>query len=127
LTYGPLLNRIILYVRDVDRSAAFYGTHLGFSVQSDPSDRITELVSTEGGSRIMLHKAGKGQKFGQVLVKLVFDVEDIPAFCEDAKSKGLKFGSIHKTDGYTFANAKDPDGNSIQISSRAFKLGKSSS
>jgi catechol 2,3-dioxygenase-like lactoylglutathione lyase family enzyme len=114
-------------VRDVDRSAAFYGSFFGFTVLNDPSDRITELVPTKGGSRIMLHKAGKGQKFGQVLVKLVFDVEDIPGFCEDAKSKGLKFGSIHKADGYTFANAKDPDGNSIQISSRAFRSGKNSS
>ncbi|CTQ54386.1 hypothetical protein LP7551_02919 [Roseibium album] len=75
----------------------------------------------------MLHKAGKGQKLGQVLVKLVFDVEDIPGFCKDAQSKGLNFGSIHEADGYTFANAKDPDGNSIQISSRAFRVGKSSS
>jgi catechol 2,3-dioxygenase-like lactoylglutathione lyase family enzyme len=108
-------------VRDVDRSAVFFSTHFGFTALDDPSDRITELVPTEGGSRIMLHKAGKGQKFGQVLVKLVFDVEDIPGFCKDAKSKGLNFGSIHEADGYTFANAKDPDGNSIQISSRAFR------
>jgi hypothetical protein len=33
----------------------------------------------------------------------------------------LKFGAIWKGDGYEFANARDPDGNSISISSRAFQ------
>jgi len=33
----------------------------------------------------------------------------------------LKFGSIHKADGYSFVNAKDVDGNSVQVSGRKFK------
>jgi hypothetical protein len=55
------------------------------------------------------------------LVKLVFDVQDVPAFCEAAKSRGLDFGKVHKGNGYEFANAKDPSKNSIQVSSRAFR------
>ncbi|MEM5583987.1 MULTISPECIES: VOC family protein [unclassified Roseibium] len=115
------ITRIILYVKDVDRSAAFYALHFGFSVLQSPSDRITELIPADGGARLLLHKAGKAQKLGQVLVKLVFDIEDIPGFCETAKSNGLVFGSPHQADGYQFANAKDPDGNSLQVSSRAFR------
>lgn len=53
--------------------------------------------------------------------KPFFDVQDIATFCSAAKNNGLEFGSIHKADGYCFANAKDPDGNSIQVSSRAFR------
>jgi hypothetical protein len=35
---------------------------------------------------------------------------------------GLEFGSTHHdhANGYCFANAKDPDGNSISVSSRGF-------
>jgi hypothetical protein len=38
-----------------------------------------------------------------------------------AANKGLKFGAIHQANGYQFANAKDPDHNSVSISSRAFR------
>ena len=69
----------------------------------------------------MIHPAGKAQKRGQSLVKLVFDVEDLEAFCTQSGSNGLDLGPIHQADGYQFANAKDPSGNSISISSRAFK------
>lgn len=115
------LTRIILYVRDVERSAAFYARHFGFSVLQSPADRITELVPADGGAHLLLHKAGKAQKLGQVAVKLVFDIEDIPGFCATAKSQGLVFGTSHQADGYQFANAKDPDGNSLQVSSRAYR------
>ncbi len=114
------LNRILLYVRDIDRSAAFYCRHFGFDARTLPEDRITELVPQGGGARLMLHKAGKAQKMGQAAVKLVFDVEDVSGFCAAAAEAGLGFGAVHKADGYTFANAKDPDGNSLQVSSRAF-------
>lgn len=116
-----VLNRIVIYVRDVDRSAAFYCKHFGFTALHDPADRIVELEPRDKGARLLLHKAGKAQKLGQAVVKLVFDVQDIATFCSAAKNNGLEFGSIHKADGYCFANAKDPDGNSIQVSSRAFR------
>lgn len=115
------LNRIILYVRDVDISASFYAFFFGFRTFKTPTDRLTELVPENGGAHLLLHKAGKAQKLGQAAVKLVFDVADVAAFRADAAQKGLKFGAVHKADGYEFANAKDPDGNSVQISSRAFK------
>lgn len=115
------LNRIIIYVRDVDISASFYAFFFGFKVLTTPTDRIIELVPASGGAHLLLHKAGKAQKLGQVAVKLVFDVADVPAFRQQAARKGLKFGAIHNADGYEFSNAKDPDGNALQISSRAFK------
>jgi len=115
------LTRIILYVRDTDRSASFYATHFGYAVSSVPGDRITELIPHDGGARLLLHKAGKAQKLGQVAVKLVFDVRDVEEFAAVSAENGLAFGSLHRVDGYTFANAKDPDGNAIQISSRAYR------
>ncbi|SAL47400.1 hypothetical protein AWB65_03785 [Caballeronia humi] len=71
----------------------------------------------------MVHKAAKSVKTGQVTVKLVFDIEDIEAFKAQCATQGLEFGSSRQADGYRFANAKDPDGNSISISSRSFATG----
>jgi catechol 2,3-dioxygenase-like lactoylglutathione lyase family enzyme len=104
----------------MDRSADFYCQHFGFTVKAVPGDRITELVPSSGGVHLLLHRASKGQKLGQSAVKLVFTVENVPSFCEKAHKTGLQFGPVHAANGYNFANAKDPDGNSVQVSSRFF-------
>lgn len=114
------LGRIIIYTKRVPEMVAFYSGIFGFSAVQRPGDRLVELRPNGGGISILLHPAAKGQKEGQVLVKLVFDVEDVPAFLQLASDKGLVCGPIHQADGYVFANAKDPSGNSISISSRAF-------
>ncbi|MEP3049509.1 MAG: VOC family protein [Roseibium sp.] len=114
----PQLNRIVLYVKDVDRSSAFYTHHFNFEILQLPGDRITELIPVDGGARLMLHKAGKAVKLGQASVKLSFNVKDVEGFIDQAIENGLIFGSIHQADGYRFDNAKDPDGNSIQVTSR---------
>lgn len=77
------------------------------------------MESPSGGAWIVIHRAAKSVKPGQVGVKLVFDVADIEAFKARSAALGLEFGSTHQADGYTFANAKDPDKNSVAISSRA--------
>ena len=87
------------------------------------NDQLIELVHSKHSVKLLLHPSGKGTKEGQVCVKLVFDVEDVPAFCKKARRKGLEFGPIHKAKGYVFANAKDPSKNSISVSSRAFRNG----
>ncbi len=51
-------------------------------------------------------------------MKLVFAVGDVPGFVEKRKKEGLKFGVVHQVDGFAYSNAKDPAGNSIQVSSR---------
>jgi hypothetical protein len=85
-----------------------------------PGDRIVELVAQSGGANL-IHAAAKGVKTGQVTVKLVFDVEDVSAFCERSARNGLVFSSLHPADGYSYGNGKDPCGNNIQVTSRAFR------
>lgn len=114
------MGRIIIYTKRMDAVAAFYCTHFGFQRRQLPGDRILELVAPNGGANILLHAMSQGRKEGQTLVKLVFDVADVPAFCEAAAARGLVFGAIHQADGYCFANAKDPAKNSVSVSSRAF-------
>jgi len=115
------LNRLVIYARDVEATVAFYEKHFGFEVLRLPGDRIVELVARGGGANIMVHPAAKGVKLGQVAVKLVFDVEDVSAFVEQAARNGLIFGPEHPANGYSYANAKDPCGNNIQVSSRTFR------
>ena len=102
--------------------ANFYARHFGFRIHRTEGDRIVELESPGGaGSNIMLHPLGRGRKGGQTVAKLVFDVADVDAFCARAAEQGLDFGAIHKGDGYAFANARDPAGNSISVSSRGLR------
>ena len=117
---APSLGRLVIYTHKIDLMAEFYARHFGFSVERLAGDRLVELRPESSGSAILLHPAASKQKEGQVLVKLVFDVEDVAAFCAIARTNGLEFGTIHHADGYCFANAKDPSKNSIQVSSRAF-------
>jgi predicted enzyme related to lactoylglutathione lyase len=114
------LGRIIIYTKRLEEVAEFYRKYFGFEILKLEGDRIVELVSQDAGSNILLHPMSEGRKDEQTLVKLVFDVEDVEAFCRDAESRGLKFGTIHQADGYSFANAKDPAKNSISVSSRLF-------
>jgi predicted enzyme related to lactoylglutathione lyase len=117
------LNRLVMYAKNLEEASQFYEKHFGFKAINLPGDRIIELVAQDGGANIMLHQAAKGQRSGQSIVKLVFDVEDVEAFCRRCAENGLEFGAIHKADGYLFANAKDPCQNPISVSSRAFRKG----
>lgn len=114
------LGRIIIYTKKLEELAEFYCKHFGFTALHHEGDRLVELNPPTVGVSILLHPASKGQKEGQSLMKLVFDVEDVEAFCLDAEKQGLLFGAIHHCTGYAFANAKDPSNNSVSVSSRAF-------
>jgi catechol 2,3-dioxygenase-like lactoylglutathione lyase family enzyme len=115
------LNRIIIYTRRMAEMVAFYGDHFGYEAVVDVTDRLVELRPGAGGAVILLHPAAKGQKHGQSMLKLVFDVADVPATRDRLIGADLDVGPIHAADGYEFANLKDPSGNSVSISSRAFR------
>ena len=115
------LGRLIIYTKKMDEMVAFYRTHFGYAPRTDPADRIIELIPEAGGAHLLLHPAGKAQKMGQVLVKLVFDVEDVAARRDALLAGGVDVGPLLDGGGYAFANLKDPSGNSVQISGRAFR------
>lgn len=117
------LGTVVIYARDMKKTAAFYSEHFGFKTTGEVVEGLIELHATDGGAGILIHQAAKSVKLGQVGVKLSFHVRDVESFARAAAGKGLKFGAIHEANGYLFANAKDPDNNSISISSRAFRTG----
>ncbi|MCW1967709.1 MAG: VOC family protein [Anaerolineae bacterium] len=118
--HSPPLVRVILYVRDMEESAAFYERHFGFRRVDAGVDEPIHLESSANGLGLTILQAAKSVKLGQAGVKLVFQVEDIESFKAKSAKAGLKFGATHSGPGYSFANAKDPSGNSVQISSRRF-------
>ena len=118
---NPPLGTIIIYARDIQKTANFYAKHFGFKTSGEVLDGLIELSASSGGAGILIHQAAKSVKLGQVGVKLSFHVEDVTAFVANAAANGLKFGAIHQANGYSFANAKDPDKNSVSISSRSFR------
>ena len=115
------LGTIIIYARDMKKTAAFYSEHFGFKTTGEVVEGLIELQATKGGAGILIHQAAKSVKLGQVGVKLSFHVPDVAAFAEAAAARGLRFGAVHQANGYQFANTKDPDKNSVSISSRAFR------
>lgn len=119
-THSPSCTRIILYCKKTEEMIAFYGALFGYRPITRDGDRIVELSPADGGVILMLHPASKGQKEGQSRIKLVFDVRDVVAFRENLHQQGLDCGPVHQADGYHFANFRDPSGNPVSISSRAF-------
>lgn len=116
------LGTVIIYARDVKKTALFYSKHFGFKTTGEVVDGLIELLAPDGGAGILIHQAAKSVKLGQVGVKLSFHVQDVETFTTEAQRNGLKFGVVHEANGYHFANAKDPDKNSVSISNRAYRL-----
>lgn len=116
------LGTVMIYARDMEKTAEFYSKHFNFETTGTVVEGLIELTPTNGGSTILIHRAAKSMKLGQAAVKLTFHVEDVAKFIASASKLDIKFGPIHQANGYQFSNAKDPDGNSVSISSRSFRV-----
>jgi len=114
---SPAIARVILYVKDMTKVAEFYRRYFGMHPLPTTRADWLELASEGGGCTIALHQASVSQKSGAA-IKIVFGVADVRGFKQKKEAAGLKFGVVHEAGGFEFANAKDPAGNSIQISSR---------
>jgi catechol 2,3-dioxygenase-like lactoylglutathione lyase family enzyme len=117
---SPQIARVILYVKDVAKVAAFYERFFAMHRLPGATPGWIELAGDAPGCTIALHKASVAQKSGAA-IKLVFGVVDVKGFKRAKEEQGLKFGVVHEVDGFEFSNAKDPAGNSISISSRGLK------
>jgi predicted enzyme related to lactoylglutathione lyase len=117
----PALNRIIVYAKNTRRTFEFYQKFFGFVCTGEVVEELIELTSPSSGANILINQAAKSLKLRQVGVRLMFDVQDVEGFKEKCAGQGLPFGSTHVANGYSFANTKDPDKNSVAISSRAYR------
>ncbi|GAB2719055.1 VOC family protein [Comamonas sediminis] len=115
------LTTLLIYAKDMQRTARFYVEHFGYASDCKVVDGLISLQPLHGGAEILIHQAAKSLKFGSAVLKLSFSVADVEQFVAQAAAKGLAFGSLHQAHGYAFANTKDPDGNSISVSSRQYR------
>jgi predicted enzyme related to lactoylglutathione lyase len=121
ISMEPLpIARIILYVRDIQKVAAFYQKHFGLKPLPGAEDGWLEIGSPNRTCSIALHQAAASQKRGSE-IKIVFAVKDVRKFKAEQEAAGLKLGVVHRSRDHEFSNAKDPAGNSIQVSSRGIK------
>lgn len=115
------LTTLLIYAKDMQRSARFYADHFGYVTSYAVVDGLIELKPQGGGAEILIHQVAKSLKLGSAALKLSFSVPDVDRFVATAAAAGLDFGTIHRARGYAFANTKDPDGNSISVSSRQYR------
>lgn len=116
-----VLNTILIYAKNPSATAEFYRKFFDFETTGEIVEGLIELNSPASGASILIHQAARTVKLGQVGVKLMFSVKDVEGFKEQCAQRGLAFGSTHQANGYSFSNVKDPDGNSVAISSRAYR------
>ncbi len=110
-------------VKDVARSAAFYTTHLGFTLQHQQLPAFASV--TLGDAQILLSGPGAsgsrplpdGQKqepggWNRVVLK----VKDLPACITELKKAGVRFRNEMETGpGGRQIQVEDPDGNPIEL------------
>ena len=108
------LRRVILFTDRMEEMARFYGEVLGLTpVGSEPGWRDFAA----GACNIALH-AGK-PAVGKRPPKLALHATDIAAARATLVNHGVTVGPVKSTASFDMCDFTDPDGNPIQLSSRA--------
>jgi len=111
------ITRVMLFVKDVPKVAAFYRDMLGLKPLGEITPEWVELQT--GSCTVALHRAAKSLKErGHPSAKIVFGVRDVPTGKAILESRGVVMGKIMSFDGIDLCDGKDPEGNLFQISSR---------
>ena len=58
------LGTVIIYARDMHKSAQFYSRHFGFETTGKVVEGLIELSAVNGGAGILIHQAAKSIKLG---------------------------------------------------------------
>lgn len=104
------INVVYLYVRDMERSRAFYRDVLGLSLEGD--DHWAEMTFGDG-VRFALHAAHGEARPGTVVVD--FEVADIDAAVAHVRELGVEVGEITRQEYGCFAELTDPDGYVLEL------------
>jgi catechol 2,3-dioxygenase-like lactoylglutathione lyase family enzyme len=118
---GIEFNHVIIYVRDVARSLAFYRDLLGFKLlEKYDSDEYARLQSPTGKSTIALHKASPTAKTPgnkEQSIVLYFETRNLDSLCKNLARKGVSFLQMPKLMpwGWRHAYLKDPDGRELSL------------
>ena len=108
------LDLVFYWVRDLDRSVAFYRDVLGLPVLKVEAGRWAEFDAA--GRRFALHAAAPGQPVRPGGATAVFAVGDLDRAKAELGARGVSFGHEGDVAGYArFATFTDPDDNPVQL------------
>jgi predicted enzyme related to lactoylglutathione lyase len=119
---GPVIE-IILFAQDMNRQVGFYRDVMGLDVTypaglSDYAGQHWVTLST-GPCTLCLHSGGQG-RVGEDAPKFVFRVDEIFDARQLLLEKGVGIGEVRTAaPGVLVADARDPEGNSFSLESRA--------
>lgn len=103
------LQRIVLFVADMDKEAAFYRDKLGLPVSEE---REGWIEFDAGACRIALHR-------GKRKPRLDFETHTaLQETCAELGDRGVRLGDIkpHPVHDLSVCGGKDPEGNPFRIS-----------
>ena len=107
------LSVVYLYVRDLDRSLAFYRDALGLAF--DVSEGWAE-TTLPGGTRFALHAMHEGAAAPRMgTIHVDFGVDDIDAAAERLRAAGVEVQEIHRQQYGSHCTFTDPDGYELEL------------
>lgn len=111
-----LSTQVILYVKDMASSLAFYRNALGLTLTYDGGDDWRTLDA--GGTSLALHSGGNGAKNSD-RSGISFLVEDVSQARQECNDQNAGFGEIlNPHPGVSFCETEDPDGNPVFLKLR---------
>ena len=107
------LRRIILFTPNLEAMTAFYRDIVGLKSLGEEKGWVD---FDAGACRLALH-AGPSE-IGKRAPKLAFFAADVASARASLMKRGARFGPVKSTAHFDMCDGKDPDGNSISLSSR---------
>lgn len=106
-------NHVMLYVTDVQRSAEFYSSMLGFKLLEEQAPHYARLQSPDSKTTIALHKVEPGAR----AFRLYFESDKLDKLYAEAQKRGVKFDREPRDEpwGWRHAYLRDPDGHQISL------------
>jgi predicted enzyme related to lactoylglutathione lyase len=118
---APLASRIdvvYLYVRDLDRSVAFYRDVLGIPLERAVHDPDWAEARFADGVRFALHATTTPSELGSGTLRIDFEVADIDQAAARLRQAGAEVGEIEREDWGAACEFVDPDGYRLQLFQR---------
>jgi lactoylglutathione lyase len=110
------LNVVYLYVRDLDRSLAFYRDVLGIPIERDAHNPDWAEARFPDGMRFALHPWHEGvPEIGSGSVMIDFEVEDLDEALARLREAGVEVGEPLREPWGSVCSLIDPDGYRIDL------------